>query len=166
MRNANDTTRNTTEIKPAPVPVYIDADVLICGSVSTTNAPHAILRLAEAHLIEGVVCVQACKEAEKNIVGKFPEKATVARRLFRQIINCLTVVPTPLSNEVSRYIGQAQPKDLPHLTAAIQQHCQYLITYNVRHYYPSGNIPLVIRPDEFIGLVRDTLVGLYRIRIP
>jgi len=154
------------EIKPAPVPVYIDADVLICGSVSATNASHATLRLAEAHIIEGVVCVQACKEAEKNIVNKFPERAPVARRLFRQIIDSFTVVPTPSSEEMARYVGQAQPKDLPHLTAAIQQHCQYFITYNVRHYYPSGNIPLVIRPDEFIGLARDSMVGLYRIRIP
>jgi len=154
------------EIKPAPVPVYIDADVLICGSVSTTNAPHAILRLAEARFIEGVVCVQACKEAEKNIVKKFPDKAAIARWLFRQIIDCLTVVPTPSPEEVAHYVGQAQPKDLTHLTAAIQQHCQYFITYNVRHYYPSGNIPLVIRPDEFTELVRDTLIGLYQIKIP
>jgi len=78
MRNVNDITRNATEIRPDPVPVYIDADVLICGSVSTTNAPHAILRLAEARLIEGVVCVRACEEAEKNIIDKFPEKAIVA----------------------------------------------------------------------------------------
>ena len=110
--------------------------------------------------------MQACKEAEKNIADKFPEKATVARRLFRQIIECLTVVSTPSPEETARYVGQAQPKDLPHLTAAIQQHCQYFITYNVRHYYPSGNIPLVVRPDEFIELVRDTLVGLYQNRIP
>lgn len=166
MKNANDTTGNATEIRPAPMPVYIDADVLVCGSVSTTNAPHAILRIAEAHLIEGVVCVQACKEAEKNIVDKFPGKAILARRLFRQIISCFTVVPTPTPEEVARYVGQAQPKDLPHLTAAIQQHCQYFITYNVRHYYPSSNIPLVIRPGEFIELIRDTLGRLYRIRIP
>ncbi|MBM3243117.1 PIN domain-containing protein [Candidatus Poribacteria bacterium] len=106
MKNVNDTTRNVTEIKPAPVPVYIDADVLVCGSVSTTNAPHVILRLVEARLIEGVVCVQACKEAEKNIVDNFPEKATVARRLFRQIIDCFTVVPTPSPEEVARYVGQ------------------------------------------------------------
>lgn len=88
MKNVNDITRNAMEIRPAPVPVYIDADVLICGSVSTTNAPHVILRLAEARLIEGAVCVRACEEAEKNIVDKFPEKAIVARRLLRQIVNC------------------------------------------------------------------------------
>ena len=41
MKNVNDITRNATEIRLAPVPVYIDADVLICGSVSTTNAPPA-----------------------------------------------------------------------------------------------------------------------------
>ena len=130
MRNGNDTTANATVIRPAPVPVYIDADVLIGGSVSTRNAPHAILRLAEANLIEGVVCVQGCMEAEKNIVIKFPQHVDHARRFFRQIIDSLTVVPTPLPDEIARYAGQADPKDLPHLTAAIQQHCQYLITYN------------------------------------
>jgi hypothetical protein len=90
MRNGNDTIGNTTVIRPAPVPVYIDADVLICGSVSTTNAPYTILRLAEANLIEGIVCVQGCMEAEKNIIIKFPEHANVARYFFRQIIGSLT----------------------------------------------------------------------------
>jgi predicted nucleic acid-binding protein len=154
------------EVRPAPVPVYLDADTLICGSVARTNAPHAILRLAEAHLIEGVVCVRACQEAEKNIVGKFPEQAVVARSLFRQIVACLTVVPTPTPEEVARYAGQADPKDLPHLTAAIRQHCQYLITYNVRHYHPEANTPIVLRPDEFLEQVRDILTQLYRIRLP
>lgn len=157
---------NTTEIRPAPVPVYLDADALICGSVSTTNAPHALLRLAEAHLIEGVVCVRTCQEAEKNIVDKFPRQATVARSLLRQIAACLTVAPTPTPDEVRRYAGQANPKDLPHLTVAIQHHCQYLVTYNVRHYYPESDTPVVVRPDEFLEQVRDALTQLYRIRLP
>lgn len=53
------------------------------------------------------------------------------------ISRSLRVAPDPEPEELIPYAGQADPKDLPILVAALKQRCRFLLTFNTRHYAPA-----------------------------
>jgi hypothetical protein len=58
------------------------------------------------------------------------------------------------------YKGQADPKDLPILVAAVQHGCRFLLTFNTRHYAPTTDEITVQRPGDFLTTVRTLLARL------
>ena len=62
--------------------------------------------------------------------------------------------------KLTPYKGQADPKDLPILVAALQQGCRFLLTFNTRHYTPTTDEITVQRPGDFLKTVRALLVRL------
>jgi predicted nucleic acid-binding protein len=133
--------------------VFIDADVLFAGSASSEGASYIILSIAEMTLIECITSEQARAEAERNLADKLPQTLPVFHLLVHR---CLQVVPNPPLEEVVTHAGQADPKDLPILVAALREQCSHLITFNTRHYYETGTIA-VLRPGEFMMLIRRRL---------
>jgi hypothetical protein len=139
----------------------MDANVLFagCASPSEHGASLVVLRLAELTLIEALTSDQVITEAERNLAAKLP----AALPTFRMIVSrCLRVVRDPSASELIPHAGQAHPDDLPILVAAVREQCQWLVTFNVRHYQPEGGRLAVLRPGEFVLRVRDLLSRMGR----
>ena len=139
--------------------MLVDADVLLaaCASPSEHGASLVILRLAEATLIEAVTCEQVIREVRRNTVAKLPQ----ALPMFENIVGrALRVVSDPSSEQLALYAGLAHAEDLPILAAAALAGCQWLVTFNVRHYQPGCPDVAVVRPGELVLRVRDVLSRL------
>lgn len=146
-------------IRPPDKPrVFVDADVLFAGAAAPSEhgASLVILRMAEITLIDAITCQQAVSEAERNLEDKLPNTLPA----FRTIVSrCLRVEPDPPPKDVARFLGLADPKDVPILTAA-QARCPWLVTFNVRDYQPGHPAVMVLRPGAFVLRVRDLLAHL------
>ena len=136
--------------------VFLDADVLFAGaaSPSTHGASYIVLQLAELTLIECLTSEQVIAEAERNLSEKLPNKLPAFRKL---VTHCLRVVPDPSRADLSVYAGQAAREDLSILVAALREKCAYLLTFNVRHYYPAGSPITIQKPGDFLLTVREWL---------
>ncbi len=139
--------------------VFLDADVLFAGVAAPTEqgASHVVLRLGEITLIECVTSTQVVTEVERNFEKKLPSKLPELRLI---ISRSLQVVPDPEPHELPPYKGQADPKDLPIMVAALKHGCRFLLTFNIRHYEPATSEILVQRPGDFLTIIRTLLVQL------
>lgn len=139
--------------------VFIDADVLFAGSAvpSEHGASLVVLRMAEITLLEAYTSQHVIEEAERNLRAKM--LATLLA--FQMIVSrCLRVVPNPQPEEIQSLVGVADPFDLPVLVAALKTECQYLVTFNTRHYVPGDPGISVLPPGDFQLRVRDLLASL------
>ena len=136
--------------------VFIDSDVLFAGSatLSPSSASQIILQLSELTLIEAVISQQVVDEVERNLSLKVPLALPKMRLLLKR---CVAIVPTPNATFVDPLFGLADPKDLTILAAALQSHCTYLTTFNVRHFQPGHPAVHVMQPGEFVSRVRQLL---------
>lgn len=136
--------------------VLIDADVLLaaCASSSEHGASLVILRMAEITLIEALAPRQVIEEVRRNIESKLPNAWPAMQTI---VARCLKILPDPTAQELALYAGLAHEEDLPILVAALQARCQWLVTFNVRHYQPGYAQVVVVRPGEFLRQVRDLL---------
>jgi len=139
--------------------VFLDADVIFAGAAAPTEhgASHVVLRLGEITLIDCVTSTQVVTEVERNLAEKLPDKVPTLRLILSR---SLRVVPDPAPQELAPYKGQADPKDLPILVAALQQGCRFLLTFNTRHYTPDAEKIIVQRPGDFLTTVRTLLAQL------
>ncbi len=137
--------------------VFIDADALIAGSASTAGASHILLRLSELGLIDGVSSEQVRREAERNLAKKVPG-ALPAFRLLANAACRWVADPTP--EELDAVAGQAHRKDLPILATAVANGCEWLVTFNVKHFRPKGSGIRVAPPGAFIEELRGRLEEL------
>lgn len=144
------------ETSPPKLRVFVDADVLFAGaaSPSTHGASHILLVMGELTLIECVTSTQAVTEVERNLAAKLPAKLPEFRLL---VSRALHIVPDPAPEDLPAYAGQADPKDLPLLAAALREACPYFITFNTRHYYPTGDAIKILRPGDMVLTIRQTL---------
>lgn len=116
--------------------VYLDADVLIAGAASPNahSAAQVVLTLSEITLLDAITSTLAVTECRRNIEAKFERSGEVRGRFDDLIARAVDVVEAPSSEQVRRYEPYAHWKDVPHLTAAAQHRCRYLVTYNVADY--------------------------------
>jgi hypothetical protein len=70
---------------------------------------------------------------------------------------CVQIVPDPSPKDIDLYAGQADPKDLPILVAAIRENCSHLLTFNTRHFNPASDQLIVQPPGEFLQTIRSLL---------
>jgi hypothetical protein len=136
--------------------VFVDADVIFAGAASPTEhgASHVVLQMGEITLIDCVSSVQAVKEVERNLADKIPEKLPDFQLL---VSRSLHIVDDAQPGDLSVYKGQAAPKDLPILVAAIKEGCSHLLTFNVRHFTPTSPKITVQPPSGFLLTVRSML---------
>jgi uncharacterized protein len=136
--------------KTEPLPVCVDADVLIAGLLSRTGASHAILVLGEVGLLRLVLPEAAVAEVRRNLVTKLPEAAP----LFEEFLRAVPVhIYRPTSHDRARARELADPKDIPILAAAIGAGARLLVTHNIRH-FRSGEGVRVVRPRTLIEEAR------------
>jgi hypothetical protein len=139
--------------------VFVDADVLFAGAASPSDsgASLIVLRLGEITLVDAVASVQVVTEAERNLAHKLPQALPAFHLL---VSRCLRVVEDPQPDDLVAHAGRADPKDLPILIAALREGCQYLVTFNMRHFQPGVSGVVVLRPGEFVARIRDWLAYL------
>lgn len=144
---------------PGKPRVFVDADVLFAGSASASEhgASLMILRLAEMTLIEALASEQVIVEAERNLTVKLPATLSTFRLL---VDRCLKITSSPTLEGLAPFAGLADRKDLPILVAAVQNDCQWLVSFNVRHFRPGHPDVTVLPPGEFIQRVRYLLSTL------
>jgi hypothetical protein len=116
--------------KTEPLPVCVDADVLIAGLLSRTGASHAILVLGELGLLQLVLPEAAVAEVRRNLATKLPEAA-------------------PLFEEFLRAI----PLRIHRPTSHDRERARLFVTHNVRH-FRSGQGVRVVRPRTLIEEAR------------
>lgn len=141
--------------------IFLDADVIFAGSAAPSehSASHVVLRMSEITLLECITSQQVITEVERNLTQKIP----AALPAFRLLVSrCLQVVSDPSPETLTHYVGEADPKDLPILTAAVQAECSHLLTFNLRHYSSNQNIIIVQRPGEFLQHLRRLLTQMNR----
>jgi len=134
--------------------IFVDADVLIAGSASSSGASHLSLQLGELGLLDVVSSDQARREAERNIARKLPAASETFARL---IGSACRWVPTPSPDEVARHQGEADDKDLPILAAAAAAGCRILVTFNIRDFHPVALDVVVETPASFVERLRQQL---------
>ena len=136
--------------------VFVDADVIFAGAASPTEhgASHVVLLMGEITLIDCISSEQAVKEVERNLSDKIPKKLPDFQLL---VSRSLQIVDDPQSSELDAYEGQADPKDLPILVAAVKEGCSHLLTFNVRHFNPIYPKIIVQPPSGFLLTVRSLL---------
>jgi predicted nucleic acid-binding protein len=133
-----------------PVPVGVDADVLIAGLLSRAGASHAILVLGELRLLRLVVSEAAVDEVRRNLAAKLPETAP----LFEEFLRAVPLrIHRPTSHDRERARALADVKDVPILAAPIGAGARLLVTHNVRH-FSSGHGVRVVRSRTLIEEVR------------
>ena len=139
--------------------VLIDADVLFAGSAAPREygASLVVLRMAEITLVEAITSRQVIVEAERNLAAKFPNVLSTFRLL---VDRCLVIVDDPTRDDLSKYEGSTEAKDLPILVAAIQHKCSWLVTFNTRHFQPGHPDVTVLEPGTFVKRVRELLAYL------
>ena len=142
--------------KTDPLPVCVDADVLIAGLLSRTGASHAILVLGELGLLRLVLPEAAVAEVRRNLAAKLPEAAPLFEEFLRAVPLQLHR-PTPHDRERARELADA--KDVPIFAAAIGAGARILVTHNIRH-FRSGEGVRVVRPRTLIEEVRGWLASL------
>lgn len=136
--------------KTEPLPVCVDADVLIAGLLSRTGASHAILILGELGLLRLVLPEAAVEEVRRNLAAKLPDAAP----LFEEFLRAVPLqLYRPTSHDHERARELADTKDVPILAAAIGAGARLLVTHNVRH-FRSGQGVRVVRPRTLIEEAR------------
>ena len=136
--------------------VFLDADVIFAGAAapSVRGASYVVLRMGEITLLKCITSEQVITEVERNLTAKLPNALPEFQLLIKR---CVHIAPDPLRNDLEPYFGQADPKDLPILVAAIRENCSHLLTFNTRHFNPVGSTPVVQPPGEFLKTVRSQL---------
>lgn len=138
--------------------VFVDADVIFAGAAAPTEegASHVVLQMGEITLIDCISSEQAVKEVERNLANKIPAKLPDFHLL---VSRSLQIVGDPQPGDLAAYKGQADPKDLPILVAAMKEGCSHLLTFNVRHFTPASPKITVQPPSGFLLTVRS-LAGM------
>ncbi|MEJ5309184.1 MAG: PIN domain-containing protein [Anaerolineae bacterium] len=146
----------STELPSRKPRVFVDADVIFAGAAapSAQSASHIILMMGELTLLNCVTSEQAVTEVTRNLADKLPTALSEFRLL---VSRALRIVSDPTPEELVVYAGQADPKDLPLLVAALHEACPYFVTFNTRHYFPTGKTIRVMRPGELLLTIRQML---------
>jgi len=141
------------------ISVFFEADVIFAGAASPNehSASLVLLRMAEITLIKAITSQQVIVEVQRNLSEKIPNALPAFHLL---VSKCFQVVSAPEMRDLRNYQGLADDKYLPIMVAAIQEKCEVLTTYNVRHYQPGMTGLAVKKPGDLILNVRYLLSGL------
>ena len=142
--------------KTEPLPVCLDADVLIAGLLSRTGASHAILVLGELGLLRLILAEAAVAEVRRNLAAKLPDAAPLFEEFLRAVHPEIHR-PTPHDTEPARELADA--KDVPILAAAIGAGARLLVTHNIGHFRSGGGVR-VVRPRTLIEEARAWMASL------
>lgn len=139
-----------------PVIVFFDSDVMIAGSASTTGASFALLQFAELGLIRGYISSRVLEECRRNLAKKLPDAVLPFEKIVERCVTVSTAIPSPAS--ISLASSQAEEKDVFILAAALETAVCFLVTFNVKDYWPAETTGIeVLTPGELLFRIRLAL---------
>ena len=129
---------------------------MIAGSASASGASFALLQLAELGLIKGYVSVQVLEECRRNLAEKLPDAIVPFEKIVERCVTVRTKVPD--KDSLSLLSNQAHKKDVSILASALEIKARFLVTLNVRDYWPHKTARLeVLTPGELLSRIRLAL---------
>lgn len=144
---------------PSLLRVFVDADVLYRATSASHHATAslAVLHLGQATVLEVVTSRYTLEEALRNLKQRSPALAMDLLNLARESVE---VVESPPASVMGRLVGQAHPKDLPNLAAAVMADAHIILTFNGKDYYPALKSIRVMTPGDLVLGVRSAVAGL------
>ena len=129
---------------------------MIAGSASASGASFALLQLAELGLIKGYVSVQVLEECRRNLAEKLPDAIVPFEKIVKRCVTVRTTVPA--EDSLTLLSNQAHKKDVSILASALETRARFLVTFNVRDYWPHNTAILeVSTPGELLSRIRWAL---------
>lgn len=132
--------------------VFIDANVLVAATISSSGGSFRILTES---LIRGFCFITsryAYREAERTIQEKYPSLL----KEYYQLVPFLILVSDPFSKEIERVLTIIDFKDAPVLAAAIKEKVFVLITLDRKHFIDNQKLKdefsflEILTPKDFI----------------
>lgn len=142
--------------------VYVDADVLLAG-IATENpsaASRVVLEASELTLLDLVAGRTVLDECDRNLGELISEGRALEelRRSLQEVVDrAVEVVEDP--NSLTP-IPETDPKDVIHLTCAVEHNCDFLVTYNVSDYPRSHAGVTVVEPGTLVKRIREQIGNL------
>ncbi len=145
---------------PTPLRVFLDADGIIAGCASPSGASHALLLVGELGLVQAWTSPAVLMEVRRNLIRKLPRGLPIFEAMWP---NSLTVGTDPGESYLARWAKYAHPTDVHVLAAAAAVSADWLVTFNMRHYYSPPGVE-VARPGDALQRMRAALgvLGLAR----
>jgi len=156
MKNENVTTKN---IMPK-IRIFFDSSAFFAGVVSAIGAARALLKLAEAEIIEIAISEQVIVETEKAIIKKSPLSLPDFRNF---VIKTHPTIFRVTKQEADKALYMiSDPTDAPILAAAMKAKVDFLATHNRKHFLDdpkvSENSGLKIgTPGDALAWIREKL---------
>ncbi|MBT3300185.1 MAG: putative toxin-antitoxin system toxin component, PIN family [Candidatus Marinimicrobia bacterium] len=131
--------------------VFIDSDVLISGSFSKKGASFLLFQLIELRFINGFISQLVLEECERNIRKKLP---TALSAFYTILKLCDFSIVNPSDSDIENAEKYADKKDVPILAAALKAEVDYLVSFNVKDYFPSQKHQIVIaKPYDIVRII-------------
>ena len=111
--------------------VFIDSNIWF-SAVYKTGICSQLLQILCQNKWMIVVSELVLEEILRNIEAKKPSASQLASEYIKTINP--VVVKNPDETLLDPYLGLAHPDDLPILVSAIQYHCRYFITGNIKDF--------------------------------
>gem|GEM_PF-1080687 len=146
--------------------VFFDSDTVSAGCATMRgyySASRALLVIAAAGLVRGVVSEQVLAEVRSVLATRLAHRALEAGEILRELVEgYFVVVPDPTPEQVQPFFPQVTDlDDAPILAAAVLSGCRVLVTFNTRHYGKAVGIQ-GMRPDAFMALMRQAICEAIR----
>jgi len=142
--------------------VYADADVLLSGiaTENTSAASRVVLEASELTLLDLVTAQKGLEECDRNLRELVSERSDLEnlRRSLREAIDrAVEIVEDP---DALSPIPETDPKDVIHLTCAVDHNCDFFVTYNVGDYPKSYRGVSVVEPGTLVKRIREQIRAL------
>lgn len=111
--------------------VFIDSNIWF-SAIYKTGICSQLLQILHQNKWMIVVSELVLEEILRNIEAKKPSASQLASEYIKTIDPI--VVKNPDETLLDPYLGLAHPDDLPILVSAIQYHCRYFITGNIKDF--------------------------------
>lgn len=134
--------------------VFLDSNVILSGLFSDKGAPRILLDLLcmDIPFMQGVTGQYNIVEVERNLAKKIPALLPVYRKYFAQLH--MEIVPIPSKEEIRKFLGEIDDKDLPVLVSAIQGRADFLVTGDKKDFDKpkkrGGYLFKIVSPSEFL----------------
>lgn len=134
--------------------LFLDTNVLLSGSISTSGVAHSLLILGEGNIINLFISEQVVVEFERNFVRKVPSRIFEAREIILQAN--ISILSDPNKEDLIQYHDWIHHKaDLPILIAAFHAHIDFFVTLNRKHFIDDPKV--AIKSGLRIGTPGDSL---------
>lgn len=140
--------------------VFLESNVILSGLISSKGAPRIILDILSLNLsfLVGLTGEYNLIEIERNVLKKLPQAVPVYKEYLSKLN--LRTIPLPSKEDLIRFSGHVEPKDVPVLVSAINGEADFLVTGDKKHFedlshhsYPCK----IVNPSEFLQILAGIL---------